>query len=521
MKLFKEHQYLLMRRECRVVLGRRASNLWLLTIVLTATFFAVAFSAASIAYLKNKMDDPFTNWVNIDLRNTDEENIERLRDLLDTDSVQRHYGFNSVQSEINNSLTLVSASGQSKLFSTLFYENLSNNLIKAVLKEDNVINGCSINPDSLADSSLGVIMTIEALEDLGYSVDNLPAYINYYSKSVGADTLGLKMLGNGYARAPLPLLAVVKRLPMNKEAVASKYLHEVRIMAGRDCPIDINHENYAKELFYFVPKHLTEEFTADAVRRILPSDLAVHVDEVLSQNQVKKRLQPWKEGAIMRVYVKTGTKREEVNRIEDELTKHFDGRGLERIYNYDNVKVEYKERDNVYSVYFGEGKLKKIEEFERFVKAASTLQIEMTQVNAKKNFSAVSHMAIVLTVAMLVFSIISIIIFIVNMMQSYFPKVKRNLGTFKAFGLSTNELVRVYVVIIVGIVIMALIMALTIVGLTELFLPLRDNESEYLILWNMWTCSVVALILLSTLVSVIIVLRNLLRSTPGNLIYDR
>lgn len=510
-----------MRRECRVVLGRRASNLWLLTIVLAATFFAVAFSAASIAYLKNKMDDPFTNWVNIDLRNTDEEKIERLRDLLDTDSVQRHYGFNSVQSEINNSLTLVSASGQSKLFSTLFYENLSNNLIKAVLKEDNVINGCSINPDNITDSSLGVIMTIEALEDLGYSVDNLPAYINYYSKSVGADTLGLKMLDNGYARAPLPLLAVVKRLPMNKEAVASKYLHEVRIMAGRDCPIDINHENYAKELFYFVPKYLAEEFTEESVRRILPSDLAVHVDEVLSQNQVKKRLQPWKEGAIMRVYVKTGTKREEVNRIEDELTKHFDGRGLERIYNYDNVKVEYKERDNVYSVYFGEGKLKKIEEFERFVKAASTLQIEMTQVNAKKNFSAVSHMAIVLTVAMLVFSIISIIIFIVNMMQSYFPKVKRNLGTFKAFGLSTNELVRVYVVIIVGIVIMALIMALTIVGLTELLLPLRDNESEYLILWNMWTCSVVALILLSTLVSVIIVLRNLLRSTPGDLIYDR
>lgn len=519
MKLFKEHQYLLMRRECRVVLGRRASNLWLLTIVLMATFFAVAFSVASIAYLEDKMNDPFTNWVNIDLRNTDKENIDRLRDLLDTDSVQRHYGFNSVQSEINNSLTLVSASGQSKLFSTLFYENLSNNLIKAVLKEDNVINAYSINPDDITDSSLGVIMTIEALEDLGYSVDNLPAYINYYSKSVGADTLGLKMLDNGYARAPLPLLAAVKRLPMNKEAIASKYLHEVRIMEGRDCPIDINHENYARELFYFVPKHLTEEFTEEAVRRILPSDLAVHVDEVLSQGQVKKRLQPWKEGTIMRVYAKTGTKREEVNRMEGELTKHFDGRGLERIYNYDNVKVEYKERDNVYSVYFEE--LDKIEEFERFVKAASTLQIEMTQVNAKKNFSAVSNMAIVLTVAMLVFSIISIIIFIVNMMQSYFPKVKRNLGTFKAFGLSTNELVRVYVVIIVGIVIMALIMALTIVGLTELLLPLRDNESEYLILWNMWTASVVAIILFCTLVSVIVVLRNLLRSTPGNLIYDR
>lgn len=519
MKLFKEHQYLLMRRECRVVLGRRASNLWLLTIVLTATFFAVAFSAASIAYLKDKMDDPFTNWVNIDLRGTNDKKIEHLKNLLDTDSVQRHYGFNGVQSEVNHSLNLVTTNGKAKIFSTLFYETLSSNLIKAVLSEENIVNGCSIDRDDITDSSLGVIMTMEAMENLGYSEDNLPAYVSYYSKSVGADTLGLTMLDNQYARAPLPLLAVVKRLPMNKEAIASKYLHEVRIMVGRDCPIDINHENYAKELFYFVPKNLVEDFTVDAVRLILPSDLAEHVDEVLCQEQVKARLQSWKEGAIMRVYAKTGTKRKDVNRIENELTKHFDGRGLERIYNYDNVKAEYKEHDNVYSVYFE--RLDSIASFERFVKAASTLQIEMTQVNAKKNFNAVSKMAIVLTVAMLVFSIISIIIFIVNMMQSYFPKVKRNLGTFKAFGLSTGELVKVYVVIIVGIVIMALIMALTIVGFTELFLPLRDNESKYLILWNMWTCSVVALILFSTLVSVIVVLRSLLRNTPGNLIYDR
>lgn len=519
MKLFKEHQYLLMRRECRVVLGRQASNLWLLTIVLTATFFAVAFSAASIAYLENKMDDPFTNWVNIDLRGVDDEKKEGLRYLLDTDSVQRHYGFNSVQSEVNHSLTLVATSGKVELFSTLFYETLSNNLIKAVLSEENVVNGCSIDPDFITDLSLGVIMTIEALESLGYSVDNLPAYINYYSKSVGADTLGLKMLDNGYARAPLPLLAVVKRLPMNKEAIASKYLHEVRIMAGRDCPIDINHENYARELFYFVPKNLVEEFTVDAVRLILSSDLAGHVDEVLCQDQVMNRLQPWKEGAVMRVYAKTGTEREEVNRIEDELTRHFDGRGLERIYNYDNVKVKYKERDNVYSVYFED--LDKIEEFEHFVKATSTLQIEMTQVNAKKNFSAVSNMANILTIAMIMFSIASIVIFIVNMMRTYFQKVKCNLGTFKAFGVSTNELIGVYAIIIIGIVLATLVIAMAIVWLTELLLPLRDGGLGYLLLWNKLTLWTIVVIVVCALSSVMIVMHGLLRNTPGNLIYDR
>lgn len=527
MKLFKEHQYLLMRRECRVVLGRRASNLWLLTIVLTATFFAVAFSAASTNYLSEKMDDPFTNWVNIELAGASDVVKDNLQQLLNNDSVQLRFGFNGMQSEINSSLNLVTIDGKSKPFSALFYENLSNSLIKKVLKEDNVVNACSIDTGLIADETLGVIMTMEALESLGYSKDNPPVYVGYYSKSVGADTLGVEMLDRVYARAPLPLLAVVKRLPMNKEVIASKYLDAIRRKPGRNCPIDMCHENYVKELFFFVPTDVVEDFSTQNIRKMLSPDLGGCIDEVMiiekpnkGRHEIDKRLRPWKKGMIIQVYTHAGTSIKTVNYLEDTLKKYYMNKGVERIYNYDAMAVDgSRTRDNVYSVYFE--RLDSIASFERFVKATSTLQIEMTQVNAKKNFNAVSKMAIVLTVAMLVFSIISIIIFIVNMMQSYFPKVKRNLGTFKAFGLSTGELVKVYVVIIVGIVIMALIMALTIVGFTELFLPLRDNESKYLILWNMWTCSVVALILLSTLVSVIIVLRNLLRNTPGNLIYDR
>ena len=76
MKLFKEHQYLLMRRESHVVLGRKAVNLWLLVLVLTATFFSIAFSEGSRSYLDEKMNDPFTNWVNINLYQTKEEAIE-------------------------------------------------------------------------------------------------------------------------------------------------------------------------------------------------------------------------------------------------------------------------------------------------------------------------------------------------------------------------------------------------------------------------------------------------------------
>ena len=63
--LLKEHQYLLMQREGRVVIGKKAANLWLLVAVLAATFLSIAFSAGSMVYLNDKMNDPFTYWLNV------------------------------------------------------------------------------------------------------------------------------------------------------------------------------------------------------------------------------------------------------------------------------------------------------------------------------------------------------------------------------------------------------------------------------------------------------------------------
>ena len=64
--MLKEYLRLLALRESRVVLGHKYVNLWLLTIVLVATFVSIAFSNGSMIYLEEKMNDPFTNWVNVE-----------------------------------------------------------------------------------------------------------------------------------------------------------------------------------------------------------------------------------------------------------------------------------------------------------------------------------------------------------------------------------------------------------------------------------------------------------------------
>ena len=110
------------------------------------------------------------------------------------------------------------------------------------------------------------------------------------------------------------------------------------------------------------------------------------------------------------------------------------------------ISVEFKDQSH-------------IRDFEQFAKGY-TVQLEMSKVASMENFNAVTVIARILSAAMVVFSIVCIIMFLVNMLQNYFQKVKRNLGTFKAFGMNTRELTLVYIIILISIVFVAVIMAL-------------------------------------------------------------
>ena len=80
-RIFEDYFKLFVCREGKIVLGRKFSNLWLLTGVLTLTFLAIAFSNASLGYLSFKMNDPFINWLNIE-NNSDKSDYYGLVQAL-------------------------------------------------------------------------------------------------------------------------------------------------------------------------------------------------------------------------------------------------------------------------------------------------------------------------------------------------------------------------------------------------------------------------------------------------------
>ena len=531
MNFYNEHQRLLMRREGRVVMGQRAIGMWLLILVFTATFLSVAFSAGSLDYLDERMNDPYTFWLNVD-RKQPSVNLGHIANNLQESGLPQHFLFDDVETNLTTSLDIIGKNGSVGLFSTVIYENLRTDLIAKVLSDENVIkrNGqaISIAHDSISDRSLGVVMTKEALSDLGFDTDSIPSFVCLRASAPHADTLGFKLIEEKYVEAPVPLLAVVRRLPMNKAILTSKYMNSIY---EYEEPFNLSKEKYVRTLYFFVPDEVNN-FEDGVMRCIQDSSLRQGASVSPTEIRIAERLRTWRPGRIMTVYFgKPATSNIVFKEVESYILEHFKGMGVERVYNYGTDRDEYnaKERekdkniDNILSIHFSE--LDSIRAFEEYMKKKFGIQIEMSQVNSKENFSAVSNMANVLTMALILFSIISIIIFVVNMMQSYFQKVKRNLGTFKAFGISTNELIKVYITIIIGIVLLALGIALAFVWLIELLLPLfgclKDGEFSYLILWNMKTLWALVIILISTGVTVFWVMRHQLRRTPGDLVYDR
>lgn len=513
--MIPEYLKLLIRRESRDVLGRGWVNLWLLMVMLFAMYLAIAFSNGSMSYLDVKMNDPFTNWVNI-TNGFGSSHFDEFVDRLGKEDTKERFHFDDVQLDYSSSKNFRARNGNVYTFDTRFFERPNSSLVQAILDDDNVVDGASIPFEYLTERTYGFIISRDALKKLGYDENEIPAYIDFHSYSIGADTLGVE-LDDGFAAAPVPVLAVVDRLPDNKDIIGAKYFFE-QYQNSYDYPLNLNNPDYQRSLLYYVPEELGEEEFAAIVSRAVPDSLSNAY--MIAPNE-KDGLKSWHPGRMCSLYLDNENTLPLQVFVDIAAAIGKEG-GVVRLYDYSGRDYTLPESQYL-SVNFIN--LDSIRSFERFAKDDFGVKIEMSQINAKENFNEVSILATVLSWAMIVFSIVCIVIFLINMLQSYFKKVSRNIGTFKAFGIDSGELVRAYEGLLMVIVLMAMAGALLAVWLLQMILPLagclKAGEYSYLLLWSPQTLYASLTVIVSMSVTVWFVMGNMLRKTPGDLIYDR
>lgn len=516
---------LFIKREGKVVLGKRLSTVWLLLTVMSMTFTAIAFSNGSMEYLAFKMDDPFTLWVDIKNDGTFSDNqitglgYDDLLFDINRDENKLLYHYIASEEDYESRFNFWKADGENPLtLKGRFFENVSTQLFEKILEKNNIVNGWGIQYKNLPEETIGFIITMEALGKLGY-VD-APSYLNLYSYSSGADEYGIDLNEREYAKSPLPVLAVVKQLPGNVDFISTTLFYGRESNPGTDDPFNMANEFYGESLHYFVPYDVDlEQFRLDfdeAVR-----DICVDGEYSFNDSFYYDSQRSFKEGN----YISLETdgfdfiSYDAISQIHSSLMHKYEKLDVHRLYEYDYGKDGSLERGGYLSVNFVD--LERIPEFVDFL-SEYNVKMEMSQYNAKMNFNVLNKLSWVLSIAMIIFSIFCIVLFIVNLLQSYFQKVKRNLGTFKAFGMSNNELMVIYMSIVSSIVVMSIAMALLVVSVVQVILPQRPEGSfGYLSLWCPLTLVSVAFIIAASLMTVFLVIRNLLKKTPGDLIYDR
>ncbi len=143
----------------------------------------------------------------------------------------------------------------------------------------------------------------------------------------------------------------------------------------------------------------------------------------------------------------------------------------------------------------------------------------------------ISELTKVLSIFLLIFSMFSILIFLINIINTHFEKIKQNIGTLKAFGLSNNKLITNYILIYSLIILVTAIIAFVFsvllgeLGFSVLIFNLLDitieNGEKCFELLNFSGLLSFFFIITLSISVVYFRLRKILLSTPGDLIFER
>lgn len=509
-KLFSQDYFrLFLRREGRFMFGKRFSTLWIITAMLTTMLLALSFSNASIKYLQYKMDDPFIHW--LDIKNQGYGSVfNALEEVLEDPEVMSEYHYSSIRQDYQFSFFFYEQASDAKHYiSCRLFENYDSPIFKAILAPDNVIQGAAMGAEELSgQASIGVIVTQNVLDLLNY--DEPPHYIMLSADcSVTGETAGLEVIGD-YAKVPIPVLGVVKRLPGNVDMVSTAFLYSGINAFTFDLGAPDN-EDYASSLIFYVPDQ-------------------VDLDSFPTQPCPVPALTSFAGGSIRQIDTED-MDLEEVVEIAGQIAADYASKGVVRLFDYHlEDYMDLPEFPAYLSVQFDD--LKRIADFSEFVSDQTEemdperrVAVDITASSAKENFNAVSTMASILSWALIVFSITSIILFIVNLLQAYFSKVKRNLGTFKAFGMGNKELTSIYLVIIMAAILLSMGISVLLVAAVQWILSLTGTVHEagypFISLLSGKTFAALLAVLVAVFITVRLLLGKLLQATPGDLIYDR
>ncbi len=522
--LKKPHEILFFEREYKSLAGVGNRLIISLIIILTLTFAAICFAVGAIENLKIKMNDPFTNWIDIPLKIRSEityKNVSSFLKEFDTDSIKSEYAIENITPVGTFSIdfykrtfdpmrhpqdTLV----RKQLGQTINFESA---LFNKIVSKGNVLQDFTAG-DSLNPKAQQIIVKKELLFTLGYEEPVLNGPYLFIQNS-------------DQELIPLYVAGIVEKLPGNVSFVCSESFKNVygntRLSDNTGLPCGDKYIKSNKrggnQFSILLPKNSP---APEIIRRNIATSLGTK-DEIACQikdSSITINSVTFQQAKLEFGYRDTIT----YKKLFDFATQNDTAnKSFLLIANFDTtMNCDGLDNSEITYLQFNFIKLDYIKAFAREMQDKYGVNLSMREIESKENFSLVSNLTMAISLILFAFGLLSIILYVNNQLRSHLNGIKSNLGTFKAFGLSNRFLTVLYRKIVFSYLVVGVVAALMIVFLIDLTeTSLVDaNDSKFNALSPWLFLAIAGLFIISDLVSRKTT-KRILGGTPGDLIYNR
>lgn len=495
LKLFKQREFLKLA-------GKGNQTILKLSAIIFVTLLTLSYAMGSLELLRSKMENPYTNWVDIPLSSTGQNGYDSLTVLMNYFEQPENkdaFSLNDVKGYVSATALLLPINDYSvRIPHKARTIEPGEKILNAILDEENLVIG-EVNPNTVFEQNpCGVIIKQKALERLGFQdwreAKKIPML--FYDDLVFVD-----------------ILAIVSDLPDYCDFVCTPRFYNL-LLNGSIRPHDTGVVN--------------QDTTNIMVVASLEGD--------------KKQVLQWVKDGFEQQGYKTLNVKRDVLPITGQLN-HFQ---YHLIFNHQStphqaVKQAFFEKhkgkvvpsvewtciperfDNLerpYALAFNFKDLGKIREFKAFMGTRFKMNVNLTQVEAKDNFKKVTQITWVVSLTLFLFGILSIVLFITNLLGTHLEQMRPNLGTMKAFGLEDIWLKNTYNIVIGYFLLVAFVIAI---------LPLLILSSISALFWsevpldvlNLPVVSAILLIFISSIYFARLTTTSIIKSTPGDLVYGR
>jgi len=485
----ESYKRLLISKEYKAFQGKRRINQWILTSIIVISIGCIALALDIYKSLQQKMNNPFTNWVDLPVLYEFRDSIKTMEENILSDENMSVYNLQSII-EYNQKLQAIFEKDlekqrhlfiRSMQYDEKLFEKITepSNLIYYNNRESSLTNKCDV---FISEEIFNML-------DLNWSHSkDMRIGFNFRDKLL-----------------ILNVQAVLKDIPNQANLICSS---EMMNLLTKPVEESRFYRNSELSEITFLLKNDIKEFNPDII--------SGNILETFDKSNIS--LYGDRDFSTIKLFYRDYLNELSIDSIKSGLSKQSGGQVLDLV-DWECVPSS-KYFDRPQYLAFNFQKLNKIRLFKEYLQNKYLISLDISEVEDKENFALVSKLALSAIISIVVIGMLCFIIFLYFLISSHIDKVKQNIGTFIAFGLSNQYILRSYLYILMKLLLVSAIYSMFFLLLIELGSRLIIGQG-LLDLLNPLIYMVISVFLLIGYVIVYYLVNKMSQHTPGDLIYNR